>query len=226
MAGATSVNGGYIAGFANSTTSGGTLWTKRVDNTNFNIGIEVKSATGASTTYSATSFQTGQTYLIIVYYTFNSGASNDIVNLWINPVINGMAPTPTLTDSHTATDLTTIGRFLIRQDSNSETPNVEIDELRIGTSWTSVTPAGPLSVKQNVISGLNIYPNPVTNGTFYVDTDANATKSITIFDIFGKEVTNTTITGNTVNVNNLVNGVYIVKVTEEGKTATKKLVIK
>jgi hypothetical protein len=83
-----------------------------------------------------------------------------------------------------------------------------------------------LGIQENTISGLNIYPNPVVNGTFYVDTEANATKSVSIFDVLGKEVAKTTISGNTVNVNNLGNGIYFVKITEEGKTATKKLFIK
>jgi hypothetical protein len=44
--------------------------------------------------------------------------------------------------------------------------------------------------------------------------------------VLGKQVVNTTISGSTVNVANLKNGVYIVKITENGKTATRKLVIR
>ena len=226
MAGATNPRGMYIASFLfDEFFLGGTLWTKRVDDTNFNLGIEVRTV-NVSNTFSATSYQTGQTYLIVVSYTFNSGASNDIVKLWVNPIINGSEPTSTVTDSHTETDVPKIDGFRINAGLPNDTPNVEIDELRIGTSWASVTPSGPLNITQNNISGLNIYPNPVVNGTFYVDTDADAIKSVSIFDVLGKEVSKTTISGNTVNVNNLRNGVYIVKITEAGKTATKKLVIR
>lgn len=43
--------------------------------------------------------------------------------------------------------------------------------------------------------------------------------------MLGKEVVNAKVTNNTVNVSNLTSGIYIVKITEEGKTSTKKLII-
>jgi len=82
-----------------------------------------------------------------------------------------------------------------------------------------------LGVNQNSIEGLKVYPNPVTNGTLYINTTANASKEVAIYDVLGKQVVKTT-TENAVNVSKLNAGVYIVKVTEEGKTATRKLVIK
>lgn len=82
-----------------------------------------------------------------------------------------------------------------------------------------------LSVNQNSIEGLKVYPNPVTNGTLFINTASDATKTVAIYDVLGKQVINTT-TQNAVNVASLNNGVYIVKITEEGKTATRKLVIR
>lgn len=83
-----------------------------------------------------------------------------------------------------------------------------------------------LAVKQNSISGLNIYPNPVINGVLYINTTANDSKNILIYNVLGKQVINTTTSENTVSVSNLNNGVYIVKVIENGKTAIRKLVIR
>ena len=82
-----------------------------------------------------------------------------------------------------------------------------------------------LGVKQNQIEGLKIYPNPVTNGTFFINTTSDSTKDVVVYDVLGKQVVKTSTT-NAVNVSNLKSGVYIVKITEEGKTATRKLVIK
>lgn len=82
-----------------------------------------------------------------------------------------------------------------------------------------------LSIKDNAIAGLKVYPNPVTNGKLFISTDSNSEKSVVIFDVLGKQVVKTTAT-ESVNVSNLKGGVYIVKITEEGKTATRKLVIK
>ena len=96
-----------------------------------------------------------------------------------------------------------------------------------GAVYDTVVPFGDysLAVAQNSINGLRLYPNPVVNGTLYIDTDVNSTKSVVIYDIVGKQVLKATTT-NAVNVSNLNGGVYVVKITEDGKTATRKLVIR
>lgn len=82
-----------------------------------------------------------------------------------------------------------------------------------------------LAVKQNAIAGLNMYPNPVKNGNLYITSNSSQAKSVAIFDVLGKQVVNTKTSNNAVNVANLKKGVYIVKVTEDEKTATRKLII-
>lgn len=84
---------------------------------------------------------------------------------------------------------------------------------------------GLLSTTKNDITGLDVYPNPVTNGVLYINTTANLEKNVAIFDVLGKQVLSTTAT-NSVNVASLKSGVYILSITEAGKTATSKLVIK
>jgi hypothetical protein len=226
MALVTDVNGGYFATLAsNSTTFGATLWTKKVDDGTYNLGIEVRTANAASTTWTAASYATGQTYFVVVGYTFGPDASDDTVNLWVNPALNtNTPPAATITDTHTGTDLAAVSNFVLRQDSTTETPDVQVDELRIATEWAYVT-TGVLGIAQNDIAGLKVYPNPVSNGTLFIETAVNGEKAITVFDILGKQVLNTTTSNNTINVSSLRGGVYVVKVTEEGKTATRKLVI-
>ena len=82
-----------------------------------------------------------------------------------------------------------------------------------------------LSTKQNEISGLSIYPNPVSKGTLHITSSSDLAKSVAIFDVLGKQVLNAKTSNNAVNVSNLKSGVYIVKITEEGKTDTRKLII-
>lgn len=86
--------------------------------------------------------------------------------------------------------------------------------------------SGLLGIKQNTIAGLKIYPNPVSNGTLFIETSANAEKTVAVYDVLGKKVLNTKTSDNAVNVSSLHTGVYIVNITEEGKTASRKLVIK
>jgi hypothetical protein len=75
------------------------------------------------------------------------------------------------------------------------------------------------------INGLTMYPNPLSGNTLYLTSTANAAMSVQIFDLLGKEVLKANVVNNAVNVSGLNAGVYMVKVTEEGKTATRKLVI-
>jgi hypothetical protein len=80
-------------------------------------------------------------------------------------------------------------------------------------------------VKDNAIAGLAMFPNPATGSILNITSNSNAAKTVAIFDVLGKQVINTTSNG-TVNIAGLNSGVYIVKITEEGKTATRKLVVK
>lgn len=84
-----------------------------------------------------------------------------------------------------------------------------------------------LGLQENAIAGLKVYPNPVSGNNFYIASDASAVKSVAVYDVLGKQVINTQVENEAaINVSNLNAGVYIVKITEEGKTATRKLVIK
>lgn len=82
-----------------------------------------------------------------------------------------------------------------------------------------------LSVKQNTIAGLNVYPNPVTDGTLYITSNSSNAKTVAVYDILGKQVLESKTSNNAVNVSNLKGGAYIVKITEDGKTDTRKLII-
>jgi len=83
-----------------------------------------------------------------------------------------------------------------------------------------------LSTQNNEIAGLKVYPNPVSNGILHVESNLNSERTISLFDVLGKEVVKTTTSSTAINIANLNSGIYIVKITEGVKTATKKLVIK
>ena len=87
----------------------------------------------------------------------------------------------------------------------------------------SVVDNTTMSTNQNQISGLQVYPNPTKN-LLNVTTDSNSSKNIEIFDTLGKKVLSIN-TNNQVNVSSLTPGLYVAKITEDGKTSTKKLVI-
>ncbi len=109
-------------------------------------------------------------------------------------------------------------------DTNNNLNDFAIAAPAPRNTGTALNPC-VLSVNQNAIAGLKVYPNPVINGTLFIDTDSNSVKTVSIFDVLGKQVVKAS-TEQTVNVSNLKGGVYIVKITEDGKTATRKLVIR
>ncbi len=81
---------------------------------------------------------------------------------------------------------------------------------------------------QQNIEGLSIYPNPVTEGRTYINitTKKNFSKNIEIYNVLGKQVYATVLTGKELNISSLNTGVYILKITENNISETRKLVIK
>jgi hypothetical protein len=211
----TNVTDGNSTYFASLTDSSkgfkGRLFLKR-SGTQYLIGFDTNSTT---TNYDTVLRNTGDTIYVVIGYDFTSNS----LSAWINPT-NGMAPTLGINPT---TAFTNLGGFIIRQDTASTTPTITFDELRIVTSLTGL--GLTLGTHSNDIAGLKVYPNPVSNGILYIETSANAEKTVTVFDILGKQVLNTKTADNAINVSNLRSGVYVVKITEEGKTTSRKLVV-
>lgn len=79
---------------------------------------------------------------IVVSYDFVTGATNDTSRLWINPTLGATTPpTADLTATAIGTDLAAAGRINLRQPSDNSGMSLEVDEIRAGTTWASVTPA-------------------------------------------------------------------------------------
>jgi hypothetical protein len=76
------------------------------------------------------------------------------------------------------------------------------------------------------IEGLNLYPNPVSNGKVYITSKNDLDKGVIIFDVLGKKTLQTTISSKELNIANLSPGVYIIKINEGEATATRKLIVK
>ena len=84
----------------------------------------------------------------------------------------------------------------------------------------------PKLQETSVIEGLNLYPNPVSNGKVYISTKNDSEKEIIIFDLLGKKVLQTLISSKELNVSNLNSGVYIIKIIEDNASATRKLIVR
>jgi hypothetical protein len=186
----------------------------KTDGTLYQFGISPTTST-ADIVWSTNTYTVGSTQYLVLKYDF----TNNVLALVENPTIGGSGTAASTVTPTTA--LTSISNFILRQDSATSTPAITIDELTIST-----TPNFTLSSSSfDNIKGLTMYPNPVTGGTLNFTSTANAAMSVQIFDLLGKEILKSNVVNNTVNVAKLTAGVYVVKITEEGKTATRKLVV-
>lgn len=76
------------------------------------------------------------------------------------------------------------------------------------------------------VAAFGLYPNPTSTGKVTITTTNSGTVTAAVYNVLGKEVINRTITNNTLDVSNLNTGLYIVKLTQNGNSVTKKLVVK
>jgi len=60
----------------------------------------------------------------------------------------------------------------------------------------------------------------------YITSTLNAPKEVIIYDVFGKAVLRNNLHTTPLDISHLDSGVYVLQVTEEKKTSTRKLVIK
>lgn len=77
------------------------------------------------------------TYLVVAKYEWVNGPSNDVVTLWVNPAtLGGREDKGNKISTNSGADGTnSAGRLTLCRG-----PNVNIDEIRIGQTWSDVTP--------------------------------------------------------------------------------------
>jgi len=119
-------------------------------------------------------------------------------------------------------DVNTPGVYLVTYTVKDVKDNEVSITRTINISASTCT----LGLPTNTIAGFTIYPNPVNNVKLYVETDSAALKNIKISDMSGKKVFSLITKDKELNLSGFPSGVYIVKVEQDGKTATEKLIIK
>jgi len=136
--------------------------------------------------------------------------------------INGEDEVTTISavnNTYTISGLSIEGTFSFKNTINATTGN----QLRI-FSVTFTYSEGTASTNENNIEGLKVYPNPASELVNIVSNEIG-TKNVAIYDMLGKKVLETS-TEETVNVSTLTSGVYIMNINQDGKKASRKLVIK
>ena len=82
------------------------------------------------------------------------------------------------------------------------------------------------NLRNDEIAGFKLYPNPVLADVVYVTTEKNNIKEVRIYDVFGELVHTDRLTTKAMDISRLAPGVYVVQVTENEKSITRKLVVK
>ena len=83
-----------------------------------------------------------------------------------------------------------------------------------------------LSITEADAAGIALYPNPTATGSVSVVSAKQGAVSVVAYNVVGAQVLATSLTGTTLDVSELNAGVYILIITQDGATVTKKLVIK
>jgi len=92
-------------------------------------------------------------------------------------------------------------------------------------SWNEITKSltfNALSINELNDLTFNVYPNP-TNGVLNI-TSKHPIDSIKIYSVLGREVLTTTTEVDKIDISNLTNGMYIIKVSSNNTTAVKRII--
>ncbi|MEX0996076.1 MAG: T9SS type A sorting domain-containing protein [Flavobacteriaceae bacterium] len=140
------------------------------------------------------------------------------------------------TDFGTIPDTNVTDFFLVEASAPADLNNAATAFLRVTFDGATTTNgnnrldniklvAGNLSTQSFDKLKVDMYPNPVRNGVVTIKTNSNQPLQVSVFDVLGKQVISKTVSNNTLNVSNLKAGVYLVQVTENNATSTKKLIV-
>ncbi|MFK7748506.1 MAG: T9SS type A sorting domain-containing protein [Kordia sp.] len=182
----------------------------------FRIGIATSSSTAEAVWATDMSYDT--TYRITVKYDETAGQAQ----LWVD----ASDETDTSIAGSTGTGIA-VTNFSFRQTNSTSDETITIDNLIVAENFTS---ANTLSVAKNTSSkDFSLYPNPLNGATsLTIQGLTNRNTSVVIYDMLGKEVVNTSVTNNTLNVSSLNTGIYLVKILEDNssKSTVKKLIVR
>ena len=83
-----------------------------------------------------------------------------------------------------------------------------------------------LGVEGFVLDSFKLYPNPTSLDYVNISSKNSETINASVFDILGKQIINTTVVNKKLDVSNLKTGIYILRLTQNNISITKKMVIK
>lgn len=106
---------------------------------------------------------------------------------------------------------------------NEYAPNYTSGDLELACSYGYSYDEFTLSVKEDNTLSFNVYPNPVKD---IINIEAENIDLVEIYDIYGRRHNMTYVNGNNIQIeiNDLSEGIYFVKIYSEGNSSVKKIV--
>ncbi len=83
-----------------------------------------------------------------------------------------------------------------------------------------------LSSDSKEMNRFRLFPNPTNKGYVQIYGNNQSTISIQVFDVFGKQLSNTDLKDDRLDISYLSSGVYFLKMVQGNSSSTKKLVVK
>lgn len=115
-------------------------------------------------------------HMVVLRYTFNPDGDDEVA-IWVDPTAlaaaEGSLPVPTLSTT-TGADVTSLSSFYVYHIGSEVVASIFMDEIRLGTTWASVTPTGIVCnsagvvtspTNQTITEGLSATLNVVPAGT-------------------------------------------------------------
>lgn len=126
---------------------------------------------------------------------------------------------------------TAINSNWFRVQNNSSLSCIDVDDAAYSTSnWNFVDTGviysencATMSVDEDTLNKIEVYPNPTSDYIHVKGIDLSNFK-IQIFDMLGKQITTSSLNSDTIDVSNLIKGMYLIKVTKGSKTQTLKFI--
>jgi endonuclease I/chitodextrinase len=201
-------------------TNGGITWTatdSRSDQTISNKAITVRDGSLKSS-----SFSNGISSLTVTTQLKFSG-SNGTFNVLVNGVNVGTIPYSATATTTTINNINVSGNVVLTLENNSSSDRVAIDNL-IWTCSAGSARQSISSVEKTEVKELQVYPNPISNNEIFVKGESENIQKAEIFNLQGKmmqTINQPFKSGKSIKVNNLPQGIYILKL---GESSLKFLV--
>ncbi|MFZ1699486.1 MAG: CHRD domain-containing protein, partial [Pyrinomonadaceae bacterium] len=141
--------GGYIFHLGPdpiSTTFRGRVFVKKDASNMLAFGItKATSSTASDISFTPFNYARNTTHLLVVKYTIVAGATNDTVELFVNPTLGGAEPVATVSAPDVGAGDIDPGAVALRQGSAATAPTLNADGIIVGTAWSDVAGGGAVA---------------------------------------------------------------------------------